>query len=472
MSWWGSGKGKSRLATGEIEGFEGVSRKLSVFGERRIGLEQEFFLIEEDGSLSCRADEFLARCWDATKAADTNPQGFAPECSPSMIEINTPPVCSLEELSYEYLKSLVLALKSGQEIGLRLYPLATYPLDVHTPIRDEPHYQIQAQTVGPERFLHAGRCAGVHLHLEVAPDTIDQRVGVSYDAPKIAREELLSLYNLATAFDAALIALTRSCPYYAGISDGLATRTAHYRGDPELAPYGVYAFLEEVGGLRPYAGSTEELVEMQFSRYHGWLKEMKLAGVDPGLFFQTGGALLKSSGWNPVRLNALGTVELREIDSNYPKKVLAIAALVYSAAERVRRERLRVLPCEDVSTFEVVGEKLLVPGYEYLSGTLFRAALTGGVESEEVVSYLDSILDFTRTGQEAAVESSFEVLESGRGSYRTTEADVLEDYASMGTPKITEELGRRLVLEACEKLEEQVGSLHSREATRTGANEG
>lgn len=125
-----------------------------------MGLEQEFFLVDEDGVLSNRADEFLALCREAAVASGRDPEGFAPECARSMVEINTPPTHSLAELSYEYTASLGLALEAGRELGLRLYPLATYPLPVQPDIREKPHYQLQARAVGRERFLHAGRCAG------------------------------------------------------------------------------------------------------------------------------------------------------------------------------------------------------------------------------------------------------------------------------------------------------------------------
>jgi len=229
---------------------------LTTLENRCVGLEQEFFLVDEYGVLSNRADEFLAWCQEVAEATGRDPESYAPECARSMVEINTPPVYSLEELSHEYLANLELALDAGRELGLRLYPLATYPLHVEPVMRDEPHYQIQARAVGRERFLHAGRCAGMHLHLEVERGTVNSRVGVSYGSGKAAREELLNLYNLATAFDAALIALTRSCPFYEGIADGTAARTALYRGDPYLAPHGLYTRLQEVGGLLPSATSA------------------------------------------------------------------------------------------------------------------------------------------------------------------------------------------------------------------------
>ena len=67
------------------------------------------------------------------------------------------------------------------------------------------------------------------------------------DAPLAAQRELLGLYNLATALDPALVALTRACPFYEGEVDGFAARTVHYRGI--LGFDGLYTGLGKVGGL-------------------------------------------------------------------------------------------------------------------------------------------------------------------------------------------------------------------------------
>jgi carboxylate-amine ligase len=244
-------------------------------------------------------------------------------------------------------------------------------------------------------------------------------------------------------------------------------RTAHYRGDPYLAPHGLYAWFEEVGGLRPYAGSVEELVELQFSRYHAWLEAIDRAGVERRLLSEIGGGLLKGSSWNPVRINPLGTVELRGLDSNYPEKILAVGALVSAAAERVRRERLTVLPHGDVRAFEVVGETLLVPGFDYLNRDLFRAAMTGGAENKEVASYLDSILGFARAGRGNAEEDGFETLKVA-DRYQTTEAEILQSFAPPASGRLSDERGLELVREACDELEKQVASLRHQKATKAG----
>jgi hypothetical protein len=54
----------ARLGTGEY------------LTERRVGLEQEFFLVDGDGVPSDRADEFLVRCWELTERAKTGPGSY------------------------------------------------------------------------------------------------------------------------------------------------------------------------------------------------------------------------------------------------------------------------------------------------------------------------------------------------------------------------------------------------------------
>jgi gamma-glutamyl:cysteine ligase YbdK (ATP-grasp superfamily) len=421
--------------------------------ERRIGLEQEFFLVDWDGVPSDRADEFLSRCREIAAEEGLKPESFVGEVSRSIIEINNPPACTVEDLAETYLASLNLALRAGRELDVRIYPLATYPLPVVPILRDEPSYELQLRTIGHARFLNAARCAGVHLHLELPTETVDPEAVVSSDAPPHAREELLNLYNLATALDPALVALTRACPFYEGLAPGLAVRTAFYRGSALFGWEGLYTNLPEVGILRPYARSVQELVEHGFASYRAWLAAMDRAGVERRTFFETGGNVLKAS-WNPVRLNQHGTVELRGIDGNYPKVVLAVVALVHDAASRVREEGLTVEPDDKTYTFKLDGERLLVPGFEYLGKSLFYAAATIGAEGPEVAAYLDSIVGF------AAPEGTGSGYLAGLGApYRTTEDEIL---ARCPRNILSRDEGLRLVRESCDELEEQVSSLHRR----------
>jgi len=429
---------------------------------RRIGLEQEFFLVETSGLPSVRADEFLGVCREATGKHGSGPACFAPEFVKGLVEVSTPPVWSLAELEREYLMNLRLALGAARSLGLRLYPLGTYPLSFEPAPRDDLDYRVQVSTVGPERFVHAGRCAGTHLHLELAEGTVDPASGISAGAPERARAEALGLHNLATALDPALILLTRSCPFYEGRSTGLSPRTVHYRGAAVFGWEGVYTRLPWAGALLPYADDVEQLVRQQFDRYEAWLAAMDRAGVERRYFAEAGGDILRPA-WNPVRLNRQGTVELRGMDSNYPDITLTAAELVIAAAERVRRENLSVIPDDGVRAFEADGNMLRVPGFGHLSSTLLHHAVAGDVDDPEISNYLDSILEFAgKDGRLAALRRH----RRSTGVYPTTEAVILERYGS-GVGSVSEEDGLRLVLETCDELETQVFDLHREDEPKT-----
>jgi gamma-glutamyl:cysteine ligase YbdK (ATP-grasp superfamily) len=422
--------------------------------DRRAGLEQEFFLVEESGRPSERADEFLRSCQAVTELESGSATCFAPEFVLGLVEVNTPPVYTFSDLEREYVRNLEVALRAARSLGLRLYPLGTYPLPFEPAVREGLDYRIQVSTVGPERFVDAGRCAGTHLHMELHAGTVDAGVGISATASDAAREEVLNAYNLATALDPALVALTRSCPYFEGKATGLAVRTVHYRGNAVFGWQGVYTDMPQVGALLPYAEDAEHLIKQQFDRYEAWLTAMDRAGVARRHFAVAGGDLLRPA-WNPVRLNRKGTLELRGMDSNFPDVTLTACAIILGAADRVRRESLEVVPDEGVDCFEVTGDVLRVPDFGRLGGELLYAAVTGGVNDEAVVAYLDSILDLAGEGERLADLSRHR---GTTGVYPTTEADILENYyAEDGS--LSEDEGLRLVLEACDRLESEVSRL-------------
>ena len=94
--------------------------------DRSIGLEQEFFLVEESGEPSVRADEFLERCRERSEREGGGGVAcLAPEWVKGLVEINPPPVRSLEDLEAKYAYNVRMAVRSARDIGLRLYPLGT-----------------------------------------------------------------------------------------------------------------------------------------------------------------------------------------------------------------------------------------------------------------------------------------------------------------------------------------------------------
>lgn len=424
----------------------------------RIGLEQEFFIVNPEGFLSNRADEFLSSCWQIAQQCDRPTGCFAPEFVKSMIEINSVPVDNFNEFTVEYLELLQILLKAAKELDLRVYPLSTYPLHTTPVIRNKPNYHLQVRTVGSGRFDNAARCTGTHIHLDLPDGVVDRQIGLAYDSSPEAKERVVSLYNLATAFDAAIISLSRACPFYEGEVAGKAMRTIHYRGSKCFAWEGVYTNLQSVGGLLPYVETPEDLTRQLFARYHSWLQAMDLAGVERQIFLDSGGALL-TAGWNPIRLNSLGTIELRNADSNYPQVILALVALTSEAANRVLRENLRVRPKSGCKIFEIQGQKLNVPEFDYLSNELLYAAVTEGIKNKGVKDYLDSILEFS-CQNDSDVGHYLSKFKTTLGEYTTTETQLLAKFHTT-TGTISQADGLALVRYCCDRLEKEVGYLEA-----------
>ena len=422
----------------------------------RLGLEQEFFIVDTEGFLSHRADEFLASCDRLARQNNRPGNCFAPEFVKSIVEINTAPVDSFAQLTTEYLALLEILLLAAKELELRVYPLSTYPLYATPMMRNKPNYHLQVRTVGAGRFDNAAKCTGTHIHLDLPDNVVDRRIGIAYNSSPEARARVLSIYNLAIAFDAAFVSLSRACPFYEGKVAGKAMRTIHYRGSKRFAWEGVYTNLQSVGGLMPYAETVEDLTEQLFNRYYSWLQAMDIAGVDRQIFLDSGGELL-TAGWNPVRLNSIGTVELRNADSNYPKVILALAALVSEAASRVRRENITVKPRTGCKKFELRGRELNVPEFDYLNNELLYAAVTEGIKNIAVKDYLDSILEFS-CQNDSEVADYLTRFKTTLGEYTTTEAQLLAKFPTT-TGTISQADGLALVRYCCDRFEEEVHHL-------------
>ena len=424
----------------------------------RLGLEQEFFIVNSEGCLSHHADELLSECDRLAKERNRPSDCFAPEFVKSIVEINTVPVDNFAQLIVEYLDLLEILLLAAKKLELRIYPLSTYPLYTTPVIRNKPNYHLQVRTVGAGRFDNAAKCTGTHIHLDLPDDVVDPRIGIAYNSSPEARSKVLSIYNLAIAFDAAIVSLSRACPFYEGKVAGKAMRTIHYRGSKRFAWQGVYTNLQSVGGLMPYAETVEDLTQQLFNRYHSWLQAMDSAGVDRQIFLDSGGELL-TAGWNPVRLNSIGTVELRNADSNYPQIILALVALISEAAARVRRENIIVKPKAGCKVFELQGQQLNVPEFDYLNDSLLYAAVTEGIENTAIKDYLDSILEFSCQNN-SEVGDYLTRFKTTLGEYTTTEAELLDKFPTT-TGTISQADGLALVRYCCDRLEANISHLKS-----------
>jgi gamma-glutamyl:cysteine ligase YbdK (ATP-grasp superfamily) len=124
---------------------------------RTIGLEQELFLVDEEGRISHRADELLSLCRVEAREMDLDPENVKGECAKNMVEINAGPKTNLADLAARHLGNVQLAISVGKRLGLRLHPLGTYPLPITPVIRAGLRYQILQRPNREVRTLTSDR---------------------------------------------------------------------------------------------------------------------------------------------------------------------------------------------------------------------------------------------------------------------------------------------------------------------------
>jgi len=174
------------------------------------------------------------------------------------------------------------------------------------------------------------------------------------------------------------------------------------------------------------------------------------------------------SAWNPIRLNALGTVEVRSIDSNYPESVIALITLVNRLVTRVREEAWTIRPSRKAYFFQSNGNDLLVPEFDFLNSILLYSAVTTGISHPYIQEYIESILEFAFAGDEE--NSALIYLKTHLDHHQTTESEILKEFAT--TDQLSETAGLSLVRQCCDRLEKQVLSSQTELFTQSSVKSG
>jgi hypothetical protein len=81
----------SRCRTEERSKYDVPDDRSAGLPVRRIGLEQEFFLVDRNGEFCDLADLYLRRSREAAEAEGLEPRCFKAECVKSLVGTSTPP---------------------------------------------------------------------------------------------------------------------------------------------------------------------------------------------------------------------------------------------------------------------------------------------------------------------------------------------------------------------------------------------
>ncbi len=320
------------------------------------------------------------------------------EVGRNMIEINSKPDANVANALDKMIKQLEDLLYGAEKENLILYPYGTYPGSYTPELNNDKKYRIKEKILGRSRALHSARCIGLHCHYTLPWSVFDDtKVLIRGLVPSKKRHTLINIYNLFIAMDPALSTFSQSSPFYQGRRVGKDARIIVYRGGKVLRnPQGVYANYPEFGGLPHYKSTAEDLLELVRSRFDKWTALTKKLKINVQTLIEYG-SLLETS-WNPVKINAHGTMEYRGMDANNPSVIVAVGIIIRYCAKIIQDEDLQVVVSLDgiKHPFKRRGNTILVPPHKYVNNTLQPKAAYLGLEDDAIYNYCYALYQFAK----------------------------------------------------------------------------
>ena len=432
-----------------------------------VGFETEFFILEESGAVSARADELI----DAANAQKLKFPVHG-EYTHNAIEISSIPNVEVRKQAHVWLETMEKIIGIAGKMGLRIYPYGTYP-GVHVPTpRSDRYYRMSEMVVGTDKFRNqAGHVCGFHFHYCLPYGTFNRKTSSLRQLFRSKHKEtLLSLYNVLIAADPVVTNFMESSPFLDGRHVAKDTRLFIYRamkmkkGDGQLS--GLYSEMPIFGRLPRYASALSDLIMLSEQR-HGTWRELVEEKCPEYLDIVAEKHQLQFN-WGPLRINRAGTFEYRGTDMNLPSHMIGTSLLLKYVLRKVKDENLTVKP-SDIGIrqpFRVEGDTVYVPPYAYLSEVLQYKSALEGLSSNEVFRYSKSMFNFAMAAVPSKKDPGLARIKSVLASRKTRADMMLEDALKAGqdlSGELEDDFARWLALRACDDFEEEVRRIGDRE---------
>jgi len=359
-----------------------VERRAKGGQERaKSGLEMEMFLIDHEGNIANDADRILKEAEKKKLEID-----LKKECTKSVVEVGVVPRIYVRNLADRVLTDVLSALDIIEEKELGVFPLAVYPARYEPEMRKGPWYGIKENIFGADKWPLAGRCTGFHFHYSLPSGIFGEDKFLVTNAKRMDKQRALNEYNLALACDPATTLFTQSSPIHNGMVLGKDVRLFLYRGGKDLRYDGLYSKFPLFGALPEYAVEYSDLIYLAERRYKAWSDTMLEAGAKKEAIEEY---YKLDFTWAPLKVNKVGTIELRGMDMNFPSVLLATAILVKYALKNVQREDIEVVPSTVAvkEPFLFEDNKIYVPPFWYVSSRLQYQSARYGLADDEVKHY-------------------------------------------------------------------------------------
>jgi glutamate---cysteine ligase / carboxylate-amine ligase len=195
---------------------------------RRVGVEEEFLIVDDTSGQAVALGEVLDRLSDD--------DGLSSEMKQEQIETCTLPRLSLKELARDIALRRMSADSTAQAVGARSVALATSPLPVQSTATPGLRYERMIERFGLTAVEQL--TCGCHVHVEVESD-----------------EEGVAILDRIRAWLPVLVAISVNSPFWNGMDSGYASyRSQAWNRWPTAGPCEIF------GSAQAYHSHVEELL--------------------------------------------------------------------------------------------------------------------------------------------------------------------------------------------------------------------
>lgn len=357
---------------------------MNLLDGKLFGFELEFFLIDNEGKISNRADEIL----NSIKPKHTD---LKRECGNSMIELATTPQISARSSYLTFLEDFQDLLFDLEKKDLGVYYYGTYPSINANKMRENTRYKVQERILGKSQFLHAGRCIGFHFHHSLPGNVFDPVLKFFHeDITLKQKKRLTNLHNFYVSIDPALATFMQSSPYYENKYMGKDARLMVYRGSLMKESDYLYSKYPNFGSLNNYHLSFDTLLDSIRNRFDRWEKMLFEQNTSPKEFAKKEPSILDSS-WKPVKLTAHGTIESRGCDMNSPSNIFSLVTFLKHSSRMIIEKEIDVTPIKGETKIKLEDNILYVPEMSEVK-SLEKKSARNGLKNKEIRNYCRSVL--------------------------------------------------------------------------------
>lgn len=370
-----------------------MARKRGVLKKSKSGAEAEFFVLNNEGYVVNDAAKLI-------KLANKKYPGLnlMPEYGKSIVEVASYPSVNVLDIFIDLLEKIKKLIIAADEHGYVLLPLGSYPGKFNTGVVDKRWYREQEIILGKEKSANAALCCGFHYHYTLPKGVFDYKTRFlkSMVRSKI-KQSLIDSYNLSIAMDPAITTFMQSSPFVQGKYLAKDSRALIYRGGKKLRYMkGVYSRYQSIGGLPPYKQTLNDLIFSLEKRQQKWKQLMIKHKLNPSWIIKKDNILAFT--WNPIRINKIGTLEIRSADMNHPKYIIAMSSLLKFVFRKLYRDFYRVLP-SDIGLkepFKVEGNVIHIPPHTHIRNVLQKESVYRGFASREIFNYCKRFFNFAK----------------------------------------------------------------------------